>query len=100
MLKKQLSIILVILGLIVCFASCEKKEIGIIECGIDPCEENCRLEPMMGWCGTGAEYKYYFNKDTRQCESYIHEGDIAPFETLQECEDCLCTRLISDEENK
>lgn len=95
MLKKQLSIGLTILGLIVCFASCEKE--GTCKL-ISPCQENCELVPKMGWCGTGAEFKYYFNKKTRQCEQYVHVGDVVPFETLQDCEDCLCTRLIPEAE--
>jgi hypothetical protein len=46
--------------------------------------------PDMGWCGTGAEFKYYFNPATGECQEYIHVGDDVPFETLQECESCRC----------
>lgn len=96
MLKKQLSSILVILGLALCFASCEKE---IIENEVSSCGENCQREPMPIWCGTGAVHKYYFNKNTRQCELYVYDGGDVIFETLEECQDCLCTRLVSNEED-
>lgn len=70
------------------FASCQKATICRIP--MDECQLKCQMIPDMGWCGTGAEYKYFFNPSTGQCESYIHiEADV-PFETLQECESCRC----------
>lgn len=70
------------------FVSCEKE----ITCAIplSECELNCEMIPEMGWCGTGAEFKYYFNPTTGECQEYIHVGDDVPFETLQECESCRC----------
>lgn len=70
------------------FVSCEKD----ITCAIplNECELSCEMIPEMGWCGTGAEFKYYFNPATGECQEYIHVGDAVPFETLQECESCRC----------
>lgn len=91
MLTNQIKIALLFLGSIFLFASCEKAT----DCKLnDPCQEACELVPMMGWCGTGAEFKYYFDQTTQECKAYIHTGDVVPFETLEECEACLCNRLV------
>jgi hypothetical protein len=70
------------------FVSCEK-DITCIE-PVSGCELNCQMIPDMGWCGTGATFKYYFDPVDGECKSYIHVGDDVPFETLQECESCRC----------
>ncbi|WP_081909665.1 BPTI/Kunitz-type proteinase inhibitor domain-containing protein [Aureispira sp. CCB-QB1] len=70
------------------FASCEKDSSCTEH--INECRLKCEMIPDMGWCGTGAEYKYYFNPITQQCEPYIYIGYDAVFETLQECQACGC----------
>lgn len=76
------------------FVSCKKYDCNELT---NPCQTACEMEPMMGFCGTGAEFKYYFNKTTQQCEEYIHIGEDVPFETLEECQDCLCSRLVGND---
>jgi hypothetical protein len=74
---------------ILVLSSCEKD----ITCAIpfEECELNCQMIPDMGWCGTGAEFKFYFDPSDGECKSYIHVGDDVPFETLEECQSCRCS---------
>ena len=72
------------------FVSCEKPTTCFEFDSFTECELSCQMIPDMGWCGTGAEFKYYFNPATGECQEYIHVGDDVPFETLQECESCRC----------
>lgn len=57
-----------------------------VECFVD-----CRLEPDPGFC-LAYFPKYYFNRETRQCEQFIWGGcgGVVPFDTLEECEACEC----------
>ena len=80
---------IVILITMATLASCKKNACNE---PISPCKSDCNLEPMMGFCGTMAVYKFHFNKTTRQCEEYIHVGDVIPFETLAECQSCDCEK--------
>ena len=76
------------------FVSCEK-ETTCME-PLTECELNCEMIPEMGWCGTGATYKYYYNPSEGECMPYIDIGDDIPFETLQECESCRCNGNTGD----
>jgi hypothetical protein len=85
---------IVIVAFIVLVTSCQKETICVLpENAI--CQQACEMEPMKGWCGTPpVTMKYYFDQTTQQCEEYIYAGGDVPFETLQECQDCACTRVV------
>lgn len=90
--KKRILTAVLGLTILISFGSCKKEH----HCNepASACDANCNMDPMKGWCGTPpAEFKYYFNATTGQCEQYIHVGDVIPFETLQECESCGCGDL-------
>jgi len=58
----------------------------------DDCERPtaCSLEPEASLCQL-AFVKYLYNQQTKQCEQFIWNGcGDYPFDTLEECEVCLC----------
>lgn len=91
MKKRILGFNLMLLLTVLFFSSCRDIDCGELP---SPCQQSCEMEPPMGWCGTGAVFKYYFNKNTGACQSYIYVGGDIPFETLADCEACACTRLV------
>jgi len=59
------------------------------------CKNNCKIEgdcslvPELEICDT-LVVKYYYNQETNQCEFYNWCGSPAIFETMEECEACIC----------
>lgn len=51
----------------------------------------CSLEPETGDC-KAAIPRYYYDKKEGICKEFIWGGceGTVPFETLEECQDCLC----------
>ena len=64
--------------------SCKKSE-----CDSQP--DNCRKKPDAGNC-FAAFPKYYYDKEDKTCKEFTWGGcgGTVPFDTMEECEACLC----------
>ena len=86
---KNISFLIFLLFSIKCTHKEECNDTAI--CVNPKCFTNCSLNPEVGQCN-GAFPKYYFNKQTMKCDSFIWGGcnGIVPFETFEECSACGC----------
>ena len=52
---------------------------------------NCNLEPDPGFC-LAAFPKYYYDQEDNTCKIFSWGGcdGVVPFDSLEECESCLC----------
>ncbi len=68
--------------LFISFSSCKK------HCSVP---SNCQLEPEVGPCDA-AFPRYYYDQQAKECKQFIWGGceGVVPFDTLEECERCLC----------
>ena len=72
--------------LLTAFASCSTTKPIVTDC-------NCDLKPDKGNC-RAVITKYYFDKEDGECKEFIWGGchGAVPFETLEECKVCECTK--------
>ena len=54
-------------------------------------DEACSMKPDPGLCKAKLS-RYFYNSKTNQCEEFFWGGcgGVVPFETLKECEPCVC----------
>jgi|GEM_PF-727282 len=78
---------------VVPFDTMEECEVCIENESPNNCQqpEACSLTPDPGPCFAYIP-KYFYNQETEQCEEFIWGGcdGIVPFDTMEECEVCLC----------
>jgi Kunitz/Bovine pancreatic trypsin inhibitor domain len=69
--------------------SCEREQSAVPR---SACSIKCSKEPQDGPCNA-AFYRYFFNKKTMRCDTFIWGGcaGVVPFKTLAECKKCDCT---------
>ncbi len=90
MLKSNWShLITMMLCILIATSCCDD---GVIVEPVYSCNK-CELEPMAGNCYAYFP-KYYFDKEENKCKEFIWGGceGVVPFETLEECEECGCTK--------
>jgi len=82
MKPSNLLIIITIFVLSFSFSSCKKSSIP---------DSRCSLVPDSGSC-LAYFPKYYYDSEAQACKTFIWGGcnGTIPFETLEECEQCLC----------
>lgn len=70
------------MGFILLFLSCEKECLPPVACS---------LEPDAGLCKAYMP-RYYYDSEEKKCKEFIWGGcgGTVPFETLEECQECLC----------
>lgn len=57
-----------------------------------PLPPSCLLDPDPGLC-RAIITRYYYDRVSKQCKEFNWGGcgGVVPFETLEECQNCLCT---------